>query len=230
MSHKVNPVIHRIPIVHTWDSKWFARKSDLPKFLEQEVKIRQYLKKKLKDAGLDAINIERSIKEMRITILAAKPGVVIGRSGQGLEEIRKEIERKLVQFKLKVKLDIQAVRQPALSARLVADNAAQEIERRMPFRRVMKQTIEKVMSAGAKGIKVCMSGRLNGAEIARREVLSSGKMSLITFRSDVDYALSEAQTLYGKIGVKIWIYHGEIFGLKDKFENIGNKKETADRK
>ncbi|MDO8499946.1 MAG: 30S ribosomal protein S3 [bacterium] len=228
MSHKVNPVIHRIPIVHTWDSKWFARGNDLPRFLEQEVKIRQYLLRKLKDAGIDAMNIERSTKEMRITILAAKPGAVIGRSGQGLEEVRKEIEKNLVQFKLKVKLDIQAVRQPALSARIVADNVVLEIEKRLPFRRVMKQTIEKVMAAGAKGVKIRMSGRLNGVEIARREVLSAGKMSLITFRSDVGYALAEAHTLYGKIGVKVWIYHGEVFGIKDKFENTTNaSKEEA---
>jgi len=230
MSHKVNPVIHRIPVVHTWDSKWFARKTDLPKFLEQEVKIRAYLGKKLKEAGIDAISIERSAKEMRITIMAGKPGVIIGRNGQGLEEIRKEIEKKLVQFKLKVKLDIQAVRQPALSAQIVGQNAVAEIERRMPFRRVMKQSIEKVMAAGAKGIKIKMSGRLNGAEIARTEVLSAGKMSLITFRSDVDYAIVEAQTLYGKIGVKVWIYHGEVFGIKDKFAKKEEKAEAAPAK
>ncbi|MBU0546045.1 30S ribosomal protein S3 [Patescibacteria group bacterium] len=230
MSHKVHPVIHRIPVIHTWDSKWFARKQQLPKVLEQEVKIREYLGKKLKDAGVDAISIERTAKDVSINILAAKPGFIIGRSGEGLEKIRKDIEKNYLQFKSKVKLNVMAVRQPALSAQIVAQNAASEIERRMPFRRVMKQTIEKVMAAGAKGVKIKMAGRLNGVEIARREVLNAGKMSLITFRSDVDYAFVEAQTLYGKIGVKVWIYHGESFSIKDKFEKKEEVKNAETKK
>ncbi len=224
MGHKVHPRIHRIPYIFPWDSRWFAKKDQLASFVEQEVKIREFLMKKLKDAGVDSISIERTPKELSITILAAKPGAVIGRAGQGLEEIRKEIEKKVLQFKTKVKLNIQAVQQPALSAAIVAQNAVNDIERRIPFRRIMKQTIEKVMAAGAKGIKIGMAGRLNGVEIARREKLSAGKMSLITVRSNVDYALAEAHTVYGKIGVKVWIYHGEAFGRQDKFE----KKETAE--
>jgi small subunit ribosomal protein S3 len=218
MGHKVHPKIHRTPYIFPWDSRWFAKKDQLSKFLEQEVKIREFLEKKLKDAGVDSISIERSPKEFNIHILAAKPGVVIGRGGQGLEELRKHIERTIAQFKLKVKLNIQPLAQPALSAAVVAQGAAAEIERRLPFRRVMKQTIEKVMAAGAKGVKMKMGGRLNGVEIARSEKMAAGKMSLITLRSDVDYALAEAQTLYGKIGIKVWIYHGEVFGRKDKFE------------
>jgi small subunit ribosomal protein S3 len=218
MGHKVHPRIHRTPYIFAWDSKWYAKKDQLPLYLKQEIGIRAFLGKKLKDAGIDAICIERSPKDMTITILAAKPGLVIGRSGQGLDVIRKDIEKKYVQQKLKVKLNILPLKQPALSAAVVAGNCAAEIERRMPFRRVMKQAIEKVMAAGAKGVKINMAGRLNGAEIARREVLSAGKMSLITLRSDVDYALTEAQTIYGKIGVKVWVYHGEAFGRRDKFE------------
>lgn len=224
MGHKVHPKIHRIPFIFPWDSSWFGRRDVFASFLEQEIKIRELLEKKLKDAGIDAISIERNPKELSVTILAAKPGIVIGRGGQGLEGLRKEIEKKILQFKLKVKLNIVAVSQPALSAPIVAQNAVNEIERRLPFRRVMKQTIEKVMAAGAKGVKIKMSGRLNGVEIARQEKLAAGKMSLITFRSDVDYALAEAHTVYGKIGVKVWIYHGEIFGRKDRFE----KKDTAE--
>ncbi len=217
MGHKVHPKIHRTPLIFPWDSRWFARKELLPTFLRQEMAIREYLNKKLRDAELDAISIERSPKEVNITILAGKPGVVIGRSGQGLEVIRKEIERTFLQFKTKVRLHVQAVKNPALSATIVAGNAAREIERRIPFRRVMKQLMQKVMAAGARGVKVTMSGRLNGAEIARTEKLGEGKMSLITLRSNVDYALAEAHTVYGKIGIKIWIYHGESFGLNDKF-------------
>lgn len=230
MSHKVNPIIHRIPVIHTWDSKWFARKNQLPKVLEQEVKIRAYLNETLKDAGIDSISIERTAKDVSISILAAKPGVIIGRNGEGLEKIRKEIEKNYLQFKSKVKLNIMAVRNPALSAQIVGQNACSEIVRRMPFRRVMKQAIEKVMAAGAKGVKIKMSGRLNGVEIARREVLGAGKMSLITFRSDVDYAFNEALTLYGKIGVKVWIYHGECFSIKDKFEKKEEVKPAETKK
>lgn len=218
MGHKVHPRIHRTPFIFPWDSRWYARKDQFPTFLRQEVGIREYIAEKLKDAEIDSISIERSPKEVSVTILAGKPGVVIGRSGQGLDTIRKDIERKFLQHKTKVRLHVQAVRQPALSAMIVAQNAAREIERRIPFRRVMKQALQKVMAAGARGVKMKMGGRLNGAEIARSEKLADGKMSLITIRSNVDYALAEAQTVYGKIGIKVWVYHGEAFGRQDKFD------------
>lgn len=217
MGHKVHPKIHRTPFIYAWDSKWFAKKEQLPTVLMQEVKIRDFLTKKLKDAGIDAISIERTAKEVTITILAAKPGVIIGRNGAGLEDVRKEIEKKILQFKIKVKLNIQAITNPALSAAVVAQSIASEVERRIPFRRVMKQAMEKVMSAGGQGVKILLSGRLNGVEIARRENMSLGKMSLITLRSDVDYSSVAAQTLYGKIGVKVWIYKGEAFSRREKF-------------
>lgn len=218
MGHKVHPKIHRIPFLMPWDSRWFGRKEQLPLFLEQEIAIREFLQKKLKDAGIDSMSIERTPKDLSISILAAKPGFVIGKGGAGLEDVRKHIEKKILQFKIKVKLNIQPVNQPALSAAIVAQNAVLDIEKRLPFRRVMKTTIEKVMAAGAKGVKIAMAGRLNGVEIARREKLAAGKMSLITMRSHVDYALAEAHTMQGKIGVKVWIYQGESFGRKDKFE------------
>lgn len=230
MGHKVHPRIHRTPFIFAWDSRWFANKEKFSGVLQQEVKIRDFLKKKLKEAGIDAISIERTPKEVTITILAAKPGVVIGRSGAGLEEIRKEIEKNILQFKTKVKLNIQAIANPAMSAQIVGQSMAAEIERRIPFRRVMKQAIEKVMSAGAQGVKFNISGRLNGAEIARRETMSSGKMSLITLRSDVDYALNEAQTIYGKIGIKVWIYKGEAFGRREKFAKKEMIKEVTKEK
>lgn len=226
MGHKVNPVIHRIPFIHAWDSKWFARRENLPTVLRQEVEIRALLAKKLKEANIDAVSIERSPKELTVIILAGKPGVVIGRSGQGLELIRKEIEKKILQNKIKVKLNILPVHQPALSAEIVAQNAVSEIERRMPFRRVMKQTIEKTMAAGAQGVKIKMAGRLNGVEIARRETLAAGKMSLITLRSNVDYAFVEAHTIYGKIGVKVWVYHGLAFGRRDRFAAVKEENKN----
>ncbi len=227
MGHKVHPKIHRTPFIFAWDSKWYAKKDQYPTIIEQEIKIREFLAKKLKDAGIDAISIERTPKEVMVTILAAKPGVIIGRNGEGLEVIRKEIEKKILQFKTKVKLNIQAVNQPALSAQIVGQSMATEIERRIPFRRVMKQAMEKVMTAGAQGVKFAVAGRLNGVEIARREVMGAGKMSLITLRSDVDYAIVEASTIYGKIGVKVWIYKGEAFSRRDKFAKKEVEKEKT---
>ncbi|MBI2443746.1 MAG: 30S ribosomal protein S3 [Candidatus Magasanikbacteria bacterium] len=218
MGHKVHPVIYRTPALHLWDSRWFARKDQLAALLEQEVAIRDWLTAKLKDAGLDGISIERSPKEVKLTLLVGKPGVVIGRGGQGIELLRKSIERKMMRFKQRVSLNIQAVEHPQLSAAIVAAQAALDIEKRMPFRRVMKHTIERVMSGGALGVKIKMSGRLNGVEIARREKLAAGKMSLITMRSNVDYAFAEAHTVYGKIGIKVWVYRGESFARSDRFE------------
>ncbi len=224
MGHKVHPKIYRTPFIYPWDSKWYATKENLPQVLKQEVSIRKLLAVKLKEAGVDSISIERTPKELQIFILCAKPGVVIGRSGQGLDALRKEIEKKHLQGKTKVKLNIMPVKQPALSAQIVGQNLVAEIEKRMPFRRVMKQAIEKVMAAGARGVKIKMSGRLNGVEIARREVLGAGKMSLITLRSNVDYAFVEAHTIYGKIGIKVWIYFGEAFGRQDKFAKKTEKE------
>lgn len=230
MGHKVHPKAHRLQVIYTWDSRWFS-KNNYAKFAEQENKIRDFLTKKLKEAHIDSISIERSPKEMVVNIFAAKPGFVIGRGGKGLEDLKKEIEKKFLQMSLRVKLNIKEVHSPALSAQVVADTMAGDIERRIPFRRVMKQTMERVMKAGAQGVKVMMSGRLNGVEIARREKLATGTVPLITLRSDVDYAFSEAHTIYGKIGIKVWICHGKVFGRKDKFaENLEENKESEKKK
>lgn len=230
MGHKVHPKIHRTQVIYTWDSRWFSKK-DYATYSRQDIRIREFLMKKFKDAHIDAIGIERGPKNMTVNILAAKPGFIIGRGGQGLEELRKEIERKFLQMSLKVKLNIQEVRSPALSAPIIAQSMVSEIERRVPFRRVMKQAIDRVMKAGAQGVKMSMAGRLNGAEIARTEKLSSGTVPLITLRSDVDYAQVWAHTTYGKIGVKVWICRGEVFGRKDKFANTEEPgKETKNKK
>lgn len=230
MGHKVHPTIHRIQVIYTWNSHWFS-KNDYAKYAEQDIKIQDFLKNKFKDAHIDAIGIERGPKNITINIYAAKPGFIIGRGGQGLEDIRKGIERKFLQMSLKVKLNIKEVRSPALSAAVVGRTIASDIERRIPFRRTMKQAIERVMKAGAKGVKISLGGRLNGVEIARTEKLAAGTVPLITLRSDVDYAFTEANTIYGKIGIKVWICHGMVFGRKDKFaENTENSEEKKGKK
>jgi len=228
MGHKVHPNAHRMQVIYTWDSRWYAKK-DYAKFAEQENKIRDFLTKKFKEAHIDAIGIERTPKDLTVNILAAKPGIIIGRAGKGLEDLKKELEKKYLQMSLRVKLNIKEVHSPALSAQVVAQTMVADIEKRIPFRRVMKQTIERVMKAGAKGVKVAMAGRLNGVEIARREKLSAGTVPLITLRSDVDYAFVEANTIYGKIGVKTWICHGKVFGRKEKFADVENKNEEINK-
>jgi len=225
----VHPRIHRTQIIYTWDSKWFSRKN-YAACAEQDILIREYLARKFKDAHIDSVSVERGPKNMTITLFAAKPGFIIGRGGKGLDEVRKYIERSILKMSTKAKLNVQEVRSPALSPRIVAQGIASETERRIPFRRVMKQAIERTMKAGARGIKIQMSGRLNGVEIAREETLSMGKIPLITLRSDVDYGFVEANTIYGKIGVKVWVYQGEVFGRKDIFEKQGGEEKEPEKK
>ncbi|PIR78472.1 MAG: 30S ribosomal protein S3 [Candidatus Magasanikbacteria bacterium CG10_big_fil_rev_8_21_14_0_10_36_16] len=226
MGHKVHPQIHRTGILFPWASRWVGKRN-YAQYLEYDINIREYLKKKFKDAQIDSVFIERGPKNMTITIFAAKPGVIIGRGGQGLDDLRKDIERKFLKLAVKVKLSIQEVRQPSLSAEIISQNIAKDIENRVAFRRIMKQTIEKVMLAGAKGVKITLAGRLNGVEIARRETLSKGKIPLITIRSHVEYAGNTARTLYGAIGIKVWVYKGESFEMIDK---LVDKKEDIKRK
>lgn len=231
MGHKVHPKIHRTQVIYSWDSKWFS-KNDYALFAQQDITIREYLRGKFKDAHIDAISIERGPKNLIITILAAKPGFIIGRGGKGLDDVRKHIERSVLKMKQRVKINVREVASPALSAQVVAQTIASDIERRIPFRRVMKQSIKRVMDARGQGIKIEVSGRLNGADIARSEKLSAGTVPLITMRSDVDYASVRANTIYGVIGVKVWICHGEVFGRKDKFAaaaEAANKKRSGGR-
>ncbi len=226
MGHKVHPKIFRTGILFPWVSRWVSI-SKYPQYLEQDIRIREYLSGKFKDAQIDSVFIERGPKNITITIFAGKPGVVIGRGGQGLEVLKKDIERKFLKMAVVVKLNVQEVRSPSLSAPIVAEMIAKDIENRIPFRRIMKQTIERVMKAGAQGVKISVSGRLNGAEIARRETLSSGKIPLATLRSNVDYTDYTARTIYGAIGVKVWIYLGESFVEVDK---LAEKTESIKRK
>ena len=229
MGHKVHPQIHRTGIIYTWDSRWFS-KDNYATYAKQDIAIRTYLRKKFKDAHIDRVSIERGPKNLTVTILAAKPGYIIGRGGKGLDDVRKYIERKILQMSMKVKLNVREVTSPSLSAMVVAQSIAGDLEKRIPFRRSMKQSIQRVMESNAGGVKVQVSGRLNGADIARSEKLASGKVPLITLRGDVDYGLVEAHTTYGVIGVKVWIYHGEVFGQKDAFEGSDEPQKKSAHK
>ncbi|MBO9597633.1 MAG: 30S ribosomal protein S3 [Cohnella sp.] len=206
MGQKVNPVGLRIGIIRDWESKWYAGK-DYGDLLLEDVKIREYLKGKLKDSAVSHIDIERAANRVNVTIHTAKPGMVIGKGGAEVEVIRNYIAKL---SNKKVHINITEIRTPDLDAILVAESIAQQLERRVSFRRAMKQAIQRSMRAGAKGIKTGVSGRLGGAEIARSEGYSEGTVPLHTLRADIDYGTAEAHTTYGRIGVKVWIYRGEV--------------------
>jgi len=216
MGKKVNPKIFRMGITKTWPSTWFGHGKGYIKNIEQDVPIRKFLLKDLREAGVDRVEIERSANKISINIHTAKPGVIIGRGGSGAEDLKKKIHDKFLSrpagIRLgEISLNISEVDRPNLSAQIVLQSMIIDIEKRMPFRRVMKQAINRVERAGALGVKVVIAGRLNGAEIARTEKLVSGKVPLHTLRADIDYARGTAHTTYGSIGVKIWIYKGEVF-------------------
>ncbi len=224
MGQKVSPVGLRIGINKDWESKWYSEK-DFAKYLNNDVKIREYLFKKFKLAGISQIVIERNEKRCEVFIHASKPGLIIGQSGVEIEKVKKEVS-KLVNEE--VQISVVEVKNPDLVAQLVADNIAHNIENRVSFRVAQKKAIRNTMKAGAKGIKTLVSGRLGGADIARGEGYSEGTIPLHTLRADIDYAASEADTTYGKIGVKVWIYKGEI--LEDKKggnSNVNAKKNKA---
>lgn len=207
MGQKIHPVGMRIGIIRDWESKWYAGK-DFGTLLMEDVKIRQYLKKKLKDAACSHIEIERAANRVNVTIQTAKPGMVIGKAGAEVEVIRNHIAE--MSNGKKVHINIAEIKNAELDAILVAESIAQQLERRVSFRRALKQAIQRSMRAGAKGIKTAVSGRLGGAEIARSEGYSEGTVPLHTLRADIDYGTAEAATTYGRIGVKVWIYRGEV--------------------
>ena len=210
MGHKINPTSFRLKITETWKSRWFS-KFNFVELLREDIKIREYLETHLKKAGLARIDIER-LNDGTITVIikTTKPGLIIGKGGAGIEELKKRIKTKL-KIKKELKVTIEEIRDVNLQAQVIANTIAESLEKRVAFRRLMKQTIEQVMQAGAKGVKVAIGGRLNGAEIARTEHLSSGKIPLHTLRANIDFARSTAFTTYGTIGIKVWIYKGDIF-------------------
>lgn len=207
MGQKVNPKGLRVGIIKDWDSKWFADKKNFSTLLIEDQKIRKYIKKKLYTAGIANIQIERAANRIKVTIHTAKPGIVIGRGGTEVEALRQELQKMTAK---RVNVNIQEVKVPEVNAQMVAENVAQQLERRIAFRRAIKQVIGRANKMGAQGIKVSVSGRLGGAEIARTEWANEGKVPLHTLRADVEYGFAEANTTYGKIGVKVWIYKGEV--------------------
>lgn len=222
MGQKVNPHGIRLGIVKDWDARWYADK-DFAQNLHEDIKIRDYLKKSLQTAGVPRVETERSKNRLKLTIHTAKPGMVIGRGGSGIEQIKEGLKNLTDK---RVDINIAEIKQPDLDATLVAENIAAQLERRIAFRRAMKQAVGRTMRLGAKGIKIAVSGRLGGAEIARRESYREGSIPLHTLRADIDYGIAEAHTTYGRIGIKVWIFKGEV--LHDKKQQSRNGKERSE--
>jgi small subunit ribosomal protein S3 len=232
MGQKVNPIGLRLGVNRTWDSRWYANTRDYARLLHEDIKIRKFLRDRLSAAGISKIIIERPLKKCRVTIYTAKPGVVIGKKGSDIEKLRKELAQ--MAPGTEVFLNLVEVRKPETDANLVAEGVAQQLERRVAFRRAMKRAMQSAMRLGAQGIRVNVSGRLGGAEIARMEWYREGRVPLHTLRADVDYGFSEAKTAYGQIGVKVWIFKGEILEhdpmAQDKRAlETGESRERRDR-
>lgn len=221
MGQKVNPFILRIGIIRDWQSRWFAKPKDYPKFIEEDYRIREHIKKNFKHASVSKIIIERlSNERVKIRILSARPGIIIGRHGADIERLREDLNDMI---KKEISIDIEEVKEPALDATLVAQNVALQIEKRVAFRRALKRAIQQSMNAGAKGIKISVAGRLGGAEMSREESFKQGKIPLSTLRADIDYGFAESLTTYGLIGVKVWVYKGDILGKPSSQKEIGRR-------
>ncbi|HEY3809566.1 MAG TPA: 30S ribosomal protein S3 [Steroidobacteraceae bacterium] len=228
MGQKVNPLGIRLGITRDWTSKWYASKKQFPTLVYTDFLVRQFLKKKLSDASVSRVLVERAAKKVNITIQTARPGIVIGKKGEDIEKLRAETAKLLGMAIIDVRLNISEIRKPELDAQLVAESIAQQIEKRVMFRRAMKRAVMSTMRSGALGIKVRMSGRLNGSEIARTEWYREGRVPLHTFRADIDYGLAEARTTYGVIGIKVWIFKGEVFDPAQLERAAGEGAAQAD--
>ncbi|PID78430.1 MAG: 30S ribosomal protein S3 [Deltaproteobacteria bacterium] len=208
MGQKVNPTGLRLGIVKTWDSRWFAGKKDYGQRLQEDFKLREYLKKRLYHAGISKIEIERSSKKIKIRIFTSRPGIVIGKKGAEIAQVKQEVSKLIA--KQEVVIDIQEIRKPELDAQLISENVASQLEKRIAFRRAMKRSVSNAMRQGAKGVKIICSGRLGGAEMARTEWYKEGRIPLHTLRADIDYGVTKAETTYGIIGIKVFLFKGEI--------------------
>ena len=226
MGQKVNPIGIRLGITRDWVSKWYAGKKQFPAHVHTDFRVRAFLRKRLAEASVSRIHLERAAKKVNITIQTARPGIVIGKKGEDIEKLRQEVAKLLEMSVTDVRLNISEIRKPELDAQLVADSIAQQIEKRVMFRRAMKRAVMSTMRSGALGVKVRVSGRLNGSEIARTEWYREGRIPLHTFRADIDYGFSEAHTTYGIIGVKVWIFKGEVFE-KPKVEAVAEGEAAA---
>lgn len=221
MGQKTNPIGNRLGIIRGWESNWFGGKDFAQKVVEDE-KIRNYLKARIHKGGIARIVIERTLKRITVTIHTSRPGIIIGKGGQEVDRIREELKKLTGKD---VQINIIEIRKPELDANIVGESIAKQIEARINYRRAIKMAIQSTIRAGAEGIKVRISGRLNGAEMARSEEYKEGRTPLHTFRADIDYALAEAQTVYGKIGIKVWICKGEVLGKRDLSPNVGVEKK-----
>jgi small subunit ribosomal protein S3 len=226
MGQKVNPIGVRLGITRDWTSKWYASRKQFPQHVFTDFRVRSFLRSRLAEASVSRIHIERAAKKVNITIQTARPGIVIGKKGEDIEKLRLETAKLLGMAVLDVRLNIAEIRKPELDAQLVADSIAQQIEKRVMFRRAMKRAVMSTMRSGALGVKVRVSGRLNGGEIARTEWYREGRIPLHTFRADIDYGLAESRTTYGVIGVKVWIFKGEVFD-QAQIEHVSAESEAA---
>lgn len=222
MGQKIHPIGFRLAVTRGWQSKWFAKPQDYATMLKQDIEIRDYVREKLGHASVGRVLIERPSKSARITIYSARPGVVIGKKGEGIENLRKDMQKKLG---VAVAVNIEELRKPELDAQIIGDSIAQQLEKRIQFRRAMRRAIQQAMRLGANGIKIACSGRLNGIEIARSEWTREGRVPMHTLRSNIDYALSEAKTTYGIIGIKVWVYRGDSL-LPDQ-QHESQKQQAA---
>lgn len=221
MGHKVHPTGFRLGVIKDWTSTWYADSKNFPEFLNADLKVRAFIKEKLKQASVSRVQIERPARNARITIHTARPGIVIGKKGEDVESLRQQVSKMMG---VPVHINIEEVRKPELDAYLVAESVAQQLERRIMFRRAMKRAVTNAMRLGAKGVKICVAGRLNGSEIARTEWYREGRVPLHTLRADIDYGFAEANTTYGIIGVKLWIFKGEVFDTKPQDANATAEK------
>lgn len=224
MGHKVHPTGFRLGIIKDWTSKWYADSKNYADFLNADLKVRAFIKEKLKQASVSRVQIERPARNARITIHTARPGIVIGKKGEDVEALRLQVAKMMG---VPVHINIEEVRKPELDAYLVAESVAQQLERRIMFRRAMKRAVTNAMRLGAKGVKICVAGRLNGSEIARTEWYREGRVPLHTLRADIDYGFAEALTTYGIIGVKLWIFKGEVFDVPKLESSAAAEKPAA---
>ncbi len=221
MGQKVQPNGIRLGVIRDWRAKWYASRRDYAQNLEQDLKVRAYLKKRLSNAAISHVSIERPAQNLNLTIHTARPGIVIGKKGEDIDRMRRDVSR---MTGLPVQLSVEEIRKPELDATLVSESIAQQLEKRIMFRRAMKRAVTNAMRLGAKGVKVMVSGRLNGAEIARSEWYREGRVPLHTLRADIDYGFTEAYTTYGVIGVKVWIFKGEVFDTAEEVETPAETK------
>ena len=227
MGQKIHPTGFRLSVQKNWASKWYANSKVFPGMMKEDLDVRNYLSKKLAHASVGKVIIERPAKNARITIFSSRPGVVIGKKGEDIENLRNELQKRIG---VPVHVNIEEIRKPEIDAQLIADNIAQQLEKRIMFRRAMKRSIQNAMRLGAQGIKIMSAGRLNGIEIARTEWYREGRVPLHTLRADIDYATAEAKTTYGIIGIKVWVFKGELLGKSDPLAQLNSQPSYPDNK